>query len=47
MCGIFGVFRRQGAVEERVNRLLADSMMHRGPDDEGVLAGRNWSIGMR
>jgi len=47
MCGIFGVFRRQSAVDERVNRLLADSMIHRGPDDEGVLAGRNWSIGMR
>jgi len=47
MCGIFGVVRREGAVDERVIRLLADRMIHRGPDDEGVLAGRTWSIGMR
>ena len=39
--------RSEGAVDAKVTRLLADRMIHRGPDDEGVKRERFWSIGMR
>lgn len=48
MCGIFGVIRDGGeGVDSALTRLLADRMIHRGPDDEGVVARGSWAIGMR
>ena len=39
MCGIAGIFRRNGAVVDRAVLVrMAEQLKHRGPDDSGVLA---------
>ncbi|MBI5316603.1 MAG: asparagine synthase (glutamine-hydrolyzing) [Nitrospirae bacterium] len=44
MCGIAGCF---GANEEQVVREMITTLAHRGPDDEHVIAGKDFSIGAR
>jgi asparagine synthase (glutamine-hydrolysing) len=49
MCGIAGML----AYDADADRLLRDvarmtaSLVHRGPDDQGVLGGSGWAVGMR
>src|SRR5690349_20611739 len=48
MCGIAGWFRRQGrpVTREAVARQCA-RMIHRGPDDSGILIDDDFGMGMR
>ena len=48
MCGIAGFVAGQGerATVEEVRR-MTDSIVHRGPDEEGIFAERNVGLGMR
>src|SRR6202049_5137144 len=48
MCGIAGIVARDGEVidAEQVRR-MTDAIVHRGPDDEGILAEANIGLGMR
>ena len=37
MCGIFGYWdRKQQSLDEAVLRAIAQALVHRGPDDEGI-----------
>ena len=48
MCGITGIVGRPGvAIEEARIREMCDVMLHRGPDDEGLLIDENVGLGMR
>ena len=48
MCGIVGIVRFDGRPVRREEiRAMTDSVAHRGPDDEGVLAEGGLGIGMR
>jgi asparagine synthase (glutamine-hydrolysing) len=48
MCGIAGWYRRDGiAVPRAVIRAQCDAIVHRGPDDEGILVDGDLGIGMR
>lgn len=48
MCGIAGWYRRGGkAVAAATIRAQCDTLVHRGPDDEGVLVDRDFAFGMR
>ena len=48
MCGICGWYRRGGApVDERVIAQQCGTIVHRGPDDQGVLVDRDFGFGMR
>src|ERR1700730_18093132 len=38
MCGICGVIGADGALAERPVPKMMDALIHRGPDDEGMLA---------
>ena len=44
MCGIAGCF---GSNEEQVVREMITTLAHRGPDDEHVIAGKDFAIGAR
>ena len=48
MCGIAGFVNRQGerATSERVRRMI-NTIVHRGPDDEGIYVQQNVGLGMR
>lgn len=48
MCGIAGIVGREGETitADQVRR-MTDSIVHRGPDDEGIYAERNIGLGMR
>jgi asparagine synthase (glutamine-hydrolysing) len=48
MCGIAGMIGREGetVTAEQVRR-MTDTIVHRGPDDEGIFAQRNVGLGMR
>lgn len=49
MCGICGIFapdRTEAELAERVTRMCA-SMVHRGPDDEGIFAENGLALGVR
>src|ERR1700704_1391953 len=48
MCGIAGMIGREGetVTAEQVRR-MTDTIIHRGPDDEGIFAQRNVGLGMR
>lgn len=48
MCGIVGILHRErlGDAPERVRR-MADSIVHRGPDDEGSWSDRDVAFGFR
>jgi len=48
MCGIFGVINNDSqSVTNSTMQAMADRMIHRGPDDQGIISGPNWSVGMR
>ncbi len=48
MCGISGVHRRDGGrVEPALLRRMADSLVHRGPDDSGYHSGPGIGFGFR
>lgn len=49
MCGICGIvaFDQERTVEPRIVKSMADSIRHRGPDDEGLYAGGQVALGHR
>ena len=48
MCGIAGWYRRQGRpVAKDSIKAQCDAILHRGPDDEGVLIDNDFGFGMR
>lgn len=48
MCGIVGIYRPgQAPVEERLIRKMADALIHRGPDAEGVFVNNDIALGHR
>jgi asparagine synthase (glutamine-hydrolysing) len=48
MCGIAGILRPNGRpVRERDIRAMCGTMVHRGPDDEGLYLGEGIALGMR
>jgi len=48
MCGIAGWYARQGrTVDAATVRAMCKTIVHRGPDDEGVLAEGDFGFGMR
>ncbi len=49
MCGIAGIVsaNRSDRIEEAVVRRMCNAIVHRGPDDEGLLARQNTGLGMR
>ncbi len=48
MCGICGIFNLNGdPVEHRHIKTMADSLAHRGPDDEGIFIDVNIALGHR
>lgn len=48
MCGIAGMIRRNGdAVRTDEVRRMTDTIVHRGPDDEGIHTQANVGLGMR
>src|SRR5450755_2823124 len=48
MCGIAGWYRRDGQpVAPSVIRAQCDTIVHRGPDDEGLFVDRDFGFGMR
>jgi asparagine synthase (glutamine-hydrolysing) len=49
MCGIAGIVgaNRNDRIDEAVVRRMCDAIVHRGPDDEGLLARQNTGLGMR
>lgn len=49
MCGIAGVVsaNRGERIEEAIVHRMCDAIVHRGPDDEGILARQNTGLGMR
>ena len=49
MCGICGIFefRRRDVISETLVRRMTDSIVHRGPDDEGIFVGEGIGLGFR
>jgi asparagine synthase (glutamine-hydrolysing) len=49
MCGISGLLAATSEQSQTVRDVerMVGSMVHRGPDDSGVLAGDRWAMGMR
>src|SRR5262249_38925253 len=48
MCGIVGIFNSDGQpVPEREVRVMCSTIVHRGPDDEGIYLGSGVGLGMR
>lgn len=48
MCGIFGIINFDNSPVSKVSlKAMSEKMIHRGPDDEGVLIDGNVGIGMR
>ena len=48
MCGIFGLINNNSnLVSDKIMQVMASRMIHRGPDDEGIVTGGHWAIGMR
>lgn len=48
MCGIFGIVNFDGnPVLKESLKIMSNKMIHRGPDDEGILIDGNVGIGMR
>src|SRR5712672_3458276 len=47
MCGIAGYFLRDSRAELSVVKAMCDSIVHRGPDDEGFHLDGSAAIGMR
>jgi len=47
MCGIAGVFSKYDPVDEDLIRTMTNTMIHRGPDDEGYYIHPRVGLGMR
>src|SRR5438045_4527280 len=47
MCGIVGVYSRNGAADPQVVRQMSLALRHRGPDAEGVFASEAVALGFR
>ncbi len=47
MCGICGIVGVPGSMAARCVKTMCDSLAHRGPDDESMVAGPDWAIGHR
>jgi asparagine synthase (glutamine-hydrolysing) len=47
VCGICGWYRRGGPVDESVVRAQCATIVHRGPDDEGLLVDGDFGFGVR
>ena len=47
MCGICGVIGADGAIAEKRVRAMMDALVHRGPDDKGMLAHHGVVLGVR
>src|SRR5437016_4147323 len=49
MCGICGIFepKRETLIERRVVKAMADTIQHRGPDDEGFYCAPGIGLGHR
>ena len=49
MCGVCGKFLmdREGLVPESVVKAMADSIAHRGPDDDGYFVSGQIGLGFR
>lgn len=49
MCGICGIFefQRRDGIPESLVRRMTDSIVHRGPDDEGIFIGEGVGLGFR
>jgi asparagine synthase (glutamine-hydrolysing) len=47
MCGITGIYLKEGNVDARLLKRMTDTMKSRGPDDEGYFVRDNIGLGMR
>ena len=47
MCGIVGILNFNSGVDEKLIKKMADSIRHRGPDDEGYFFDKNIGLGHR
>lgn len=49
MCGICGIFeaKRESIVDRKVVKRMADTLYHRGPDEEGIFCGAGVGLGHR
>ncbi len=47
MCGITGIYLKEGEVDPRLLKRMTDTMKNRGPDDEGYLVRDKIGLGMR
>lgn len=48
MCGVVGWYRRgNNNVEKSVLQAQCNTILHRGPDDEGILSDGDFGMGMR
>ncbi len=48
MCGICGIYNFNGAkIDQSLIKKMADTLVHRGPDDEGYLLAENVGLGHR
>jgi asparagine synthase (glutamine-hydrolysing) len=47
MCGIAGIISESQRVDPETIRRMCETIVHRGPDDEGIHAGTNCGLGMR
>lgn len=48
MCGIFGIVNFNGdAIDKNLLSKMSSKMIHRGPDDDGIIIENNVGIGMR
>jgi asparagine synthase (glutamine-hydrolysing) len=47
MCGICGIYDRASSVERQIIKVMADTIVHRGPDDEGYFLEGGLGLGMR
>ena len=46
MCGIVGIRKRSGGIDEALLRVMRDSFIYRGPDDAGLWIDQDSSIGL-
>lgn len=47
MCGIVGILDFKNKIDEKLIKRMADSIKHRGPDDEGYFFDKNIGLGHR
>jgi len=47
MCGITGIYLKEGKVDSRLLKRMTDTLKNRGPDDEGYFVKEKIGLGMR